>query len=108
MRCSSTRSHEVDDVMRDLDHLMKEILRTNRLIAEAQAETARIEPESIRIQIEHQQQTMANLIGDWQAGMAAHRGGPLDPKAFSPSSSWGRARAPRRAPRLRADGSNRD
>ena len=79
------------DVMRDLDRLMKEILRTNRQIAEAQAETARIEAENIRLQMEHQQQATANLIGDWQAGMAAHRGGPPDPKAFSPSSSWGRA-----------------
>ncbi len=63
------------DVMRDLDHLMKEILRTNRQIAEAEAEIARIQAENIRIQMERQQAS-TNLIGDWQAGMAAFRKGP--------------------------------
>jgi hypothetical protein len=84
------------DIMRDLDRLMKEILRTNRQIAEAQAEIARIEGENIRIQMERQQAT-ASLISEWEAGMAAHRGGPPDPKGFSPSSSWGRAIKPTQA-----------
>jgi hypothetical protein len=85
------------DVMRDLDRLMKEILRTNRQIAEAQAETARIEAENFRIQTERSQQATASLISEWEAGMAAHRGGPPDPKGFSPSSSWGRAIKPTQA-----------
>jgi hypothetical protein len=87
------------DVMRDLDRLMKEILRTNRQIAEAQAEIARIEGENIRSQMERQQST-TDLINEWEAGMATYRLGP-PPELIQPQPEAGTTdRQPPKTPRV--------